>query len=103
VSPIQAALLRAQGRLVARIATLEERLAAGDDAAWPEYGQLAASLASLVAITAPGAAGELLTTAELAARLQVSPRTLRRRAKAGQLEPVRLGKRGRAALRWPAR
>jgi hypothetical protein len=27
---------------------------------------------------------------------------VRRRAKAGQLDPVRLGQRGRAALRWGA-
>ena len=53
--------------------------------------------------TAPGAGGELLTTAQMAARLQIAPKTLLRRAKKGQLEPIRLGQRGRGALRWAAR
>ena len=40
----------------------------------------------------------LLTTGELATRLQVSPRTIRRRRKAGELTPaLQLGKR---VLRW---
>ena len=50
---------------------------------------------------APEVTGRLLTTAELAARLQLSPKTVRRRAKAGQLTPIRFGGRGRGALRWP--
>jgi hypothetical protein len=39
----------------------------------------------------------------MADRLQISTKTLLNRAKKGQLEPVRLGQRGRAALRWAAR
>jgi hypothetical protein len=53
--------------------------------------------------TAPGAGGELLTTRQMAARLQLSPRTLLRRAKAGKAEPIRFGERGRGAVRWAAR
>jgi hypothetical protein len=44
---------------------------------------------------------ELLTTAEMAERLSLRPRTLRKRAAAGAIAaPVRLAKRGSAALRW---
>jgi hypothetical protein len=38
----------------------------------------------------------------MAARLQIAPKTLLRRAKKGQAEPIRLGQRGRGALRWAA-
>lgn len=98
--PLTLALQRAQGQLLARLAELEARLAAGDEAAWAPYLATATALATIGPALAPGAGGQLLTTQELAERLQLSPRTVRRRAKAGQLEPVRLGKRGRGALRW---
>ena len=102
MSPGRLALLRAEQRLVDRLADLEARLES-HPGLWHEYAQVSAALASIVPTTAPGAAGELLTTAQLAARLQVSPKTVRRRAKAGELTPVRLGERGRSALRWVAR
>jgi excisionase family DNA binding protein len=94
-------LARAQRLLEQRLVELEARLAAGEDL-WTAYAEAATALAAIAPTLAPGQNGQLLTTAELAARLQISVRTLRRRAKSGQLEPVRLGQRGRAALRWPA-
>lgn len=99
----QLALARAERRLVERLEQLETKLTAGDETVWTEYAHLAAALAALAPATAPGAGGELLTTRQLAERLQVHPKTVLRRAKAGQIEPVRMGQRGRGALRWPAR
>lgn len=82
--------------------TLEARLAGGEDV-WSAYAEAAVALAAIVPTLAPSTGGQLLTTRQLAARMQISEKTLRRKAKAGQLEPVRFGKRGRAALRWAAR
>jgi excisionase family DNA binding protein len=89
-------------RFLERLEQLESRLDQGDDGLWRAYAEAAAALAAVARETVPGAHGQLLTTAELAAQLRVSTRTLRRRRKAGQLEAVQLGERGRAALRWRA-
>jgi excisionase family DNA binding protein len=103
VNVARLALERAQLRLVGRLDKLEECLAAGDEAAWASYCEVVAALAVVVtAQTAPGASGQLLTTRQLAERLQLSPRTVRRKVKAGELTPVRLGARGRGAVRWSA-
>jgi excisionase family DNA binding protein len=96
---VQSAWLRAAGRLVARLQSLEERLDAGEDV-WTVYAETVRTLAAVAPLTTPEARGALLTTKQLAERLQVSTRTVRRRAKSGELQPVRMGERGRAALRW---
>lgn len=96
----QAALLRVSARLVDRLGRLETRLDAGDERAWRPYTDAARALAAVAPLTTPEARGALLTTQQLADRLQVSTRTVRRRAKRGELQPVRMGGRGRAALRW---
>lgn len=95
-------LARLERRLVGRVEQLEQRLDAGEDV-WHELIEAAQALAAFASATAPGAGGELLTTAQLAERLQVSVRTVRRRVKTGELKPIRLGERGRGALRWAAR
>lgn len=95
-------LARAPALLETHLAELEARIRGGDEAAWPAYIETARTLSEVLARIAPGAGGELLTTAQLAARLQVSPRTIRRMMKAGKLRPERMGARGRGALRWPA-
>jgi hypothetical protein len=102
MTPARLALTRAQLRLTERLEQLEPLLAAGDEAAWGSYCEAAKALAALAPQTEPGAGGRLMTTADLAERLSVSTKTILRRAKKGQLQPVRLGKRGPGALRWPA-
>ncbi|MDO8474583.1 MAG: helix-turn-helix domain-containing protein [Candidatus Rokubacteria bacterium] len=100
--PAQLALARAEQHLIERLGQLEAKVNAGDERAWLEYGQLAAALAAVMPSTAPGANGEMLTTAEMAKRLQLSTRTVLRKVKAGELKPERFGKRGPGALRWSA-
>ena len=99
MTPAQLALRRVEARLLDRLERLERDLDR-DPSLWPAYCDAALALAAVSRETVPGARGQLLTTSEMAERLGVSARTLRRRAKAGELEPVRLGQRGRAALRW---
>lgn len=94
------ALERAPRLLDERLGVLEKRIREGDETAWPEYLTTVQALTAAIAAAAPGAGGELLTTAQMAARLQISTKALLRRAKKGQLEPIRLGQRGRGALRW---
>jgi excisionase family DNA binding protein len=96
------ALARAERRLAERLCELEMRLDAGESGVWDEYVLAAQTLAAVAPLTTPEAQGKLLTTEQLADRLQVSTRTVRRRAKRGELQPIRLGERGRAALRWKA-
>jgi excisionase family DNA binding protein len=66
----------------------------------PAYCQALAALAAIAPLTVPGADGRLLTTKELASAMAVSPRTVLRKRKRGELQAVQLGQRGRAALRW---
>jgi len=97
VTPRALALQRAESRLAARLEQLEPVLT--DDAgAWQEYRETAVALATLA--TSAAQRGDLLSTSELASRLGVSPRTVRRRKKSGDLTPaLQLGKR---VLRWRA-
>ena len=100
MTPSRLALARAERRLLERLAELESRAGPGlDSGAWIEYAALAQALAAIAPATAPGSNGQLLTTAELAAKLQFSERQIRRRTKDGKLKPVRLGAR---TVRWPA-
>jgi hypothetical protein len=97
-------LEHAQHRLAARLAQVEARIAAGDEGAWPEYRELAVAIATVATQVVPGVRGELLTTKQLAERLQVAPKTILRRAKRGELAGVvRFGARGRGALRFDSR
>ena len=95
-----AALTRALPLLEARLVELEARVRQGEEAAWEPYLASLTALLTVTARTMPGAAGELLTTAQMAARVGISPKTLLRRKKAGQVKPIQLGQRGRAAIRW---
>lgn len=93
-------LERAAQRLGERLAALEARL---DDApeSWAEYREVASALALILPQLAPERRGALLTTAEMAERLGIAPKTLLKRKARGEVRPaVVLGKRGRAALRW---
>jgi AraC-like DNA-binding protein len=95
------ALAAAERRLLDRLEHLARQLDAGEEAAWPDYTETVRALAALPEPVA--AAGALLSTADMAARLGISPKTLLRRKRAGLAKPAMvLGERGRAAIRWKA-
>jgi excisionase family DNA binding protein len=95
VTPAVLALAEAERRLVARCQELGRRLDAGEDV-WVQYTPAVTLLNALV----PAERRPLVTTQEMAKRLNVTPRTVRKLGKAGKLEGLRLGKRGTAAIRW---
>jgi hypothetical protein len=94
---VRLALQRAVERLTDRLVELEQ----AEPLNWPEYIATVIALTSALASTSPGADGRMLTTAEMAARLGVTARTLLAKKKAGKVAPaVVLGKRGTGAIRW---
>jgi hypothetical protein len=83
-------------RLAERLLHLEQTLDT-DDAAWGEYIATASALADTFAQIEPGRGGELLTTAEMAGRLGITPKTLLRHKATGSVKPaVQRGK----LIRW---
>ena len=82
------ALERSVQRLVARLQQLDERVEGGDESAWGEYAQVAQALAAILAQLAPERRGAMLTTAEMAARLRIAPKTLLRHAAQGTVRPA---------------
>ncbi len=91
------ALDRAVRRLADRLDQLDRRLEAGDELAWAEYRETARALAEILAQLAPERRGALLTTAEMAERYGISPKTLLRRKARGEVQPaVQRGK----LIRW---
>ncbi len=103
MTPVQLALRRAQDLLVVRLTELAAKITAGDESVWPAFCEAATALAAIAPQALPEGLGGLLTTRQMADRLGLTPRTLRRRAKVEGVEPIRFAKRGSAALRWPAR
>jgi len=103
MTPARLALARAEQLVVERLEQLVKRIAAGDETPWPEYGQLAAALATIAPLTAPGA-DRAMTTEELAAAFHLTEKTARRKGLKGELPvaPIRLGG-PRAKIRWAAR
>jgi hypothetical protein len=98
VTPLALAIQRAQQRLLKQLERLGPQVDAGDAETRREYRETAIALAQLAA--AAERRGDLLTTRELADKLNVSTRTIRRRRRTGSLEPaVQLGPR---VLRWKA-
>jgi hypothetical protein len=98
VTPARAALLLAERRLTEGVHQLYET----EQGCSAEFVAVAQALALVVAQLRSDP-GELLTTAQAAERLNVSPKTLRAKAKAGVIsQPTRLAKRGASALRWRA-
>lgn len=86
-------LQRTARTITARLSTLQARIDAGDDTAWSDYCQSAATLAAIVPNLSPDRSGPLLTTAEMAWRFGVAPKTLLKHAAAGRIKPaVRRGK-----------
>ena len=86
-------LARALQLLTARVAGLEERVRAGDESAWSPYLDAIRALAQLD----KPERGAMLSTADMAARLGVRPKSLLRRVQRGDVRPaVRSGK----LIRW---
>lgn len=97
MTPARVALLVAERRLVERVHQLDD---AGECSR--EFVDVAQALALVVGQLRSDPT-EMLTTREMAQRLSIAPSTLRRKARSGEITaPVRLGKRGPAALRWRA-
>ena len=90
-------LERAIRLLLARAGQLEELVYGGDEAAWVSYLATLDTLANILDHVAPGRHGELLTTSQMAARLNLSPKSLLRRKARGEIRPaVQRGK----LIRW---
>ena len=101
MTPAHLALVRAVNRLVEKIEKLEPHL--DDPESWNEYMNMVTNLAMIASQIRPEMTGELLTTAQMAARLGIAPKTLLRQKASGKVTPAMiLGQRGRAALRWRA-
>jgi excisionase family DNA binding protein len=84
--------------MLARCCALAARLDAGDETAWSDY------IATITVINAlvPAERRPLATTKEMAERLNVTPKTIRRWGRAGKLQHERHGARGTGAIRWRA-
>jgi hypothetical protein len=91
------ALDRAARLLVDRLAQLEERLQEGREEAWGPFCEAVQTLCIALDHVTPGKRGELLTTAQMAERLALAPKTLLRRAARGEIRPAL--KRGKL-IRW---
>ena len=79
MTPRLLALLGAEPRIIERMSKLAVQLDAGDPAGWIEYSALATALAALAPALRPEEIAAVLTQKELAERLGVSTRTIRRR------------------------
>jgi hypothetical protein len=88
VTALAVALTRAQHRLLVRLQALDAKLEAGDDddIMWDRY---TATLSALVAIiTEPERSGRPISAAELAAKFNVSRKTIQRRRRKDAGRPV---------------
>lgn len=93
---LEAVLERSARLLAGRLLALESKLET-DEAAWREYRDIAGTLALIAPHVTPGRRGDLLTTAQMAARLALSPKTLLKHKAAGAIRPaVQRGK----LVRW---
>jgi hypothetical protein len=93
------ALQKSEGALVRLVEDLRGRVEAGDLTAGPVLCQAVLALSEIQRATAPEASGRLLTTAELADKIGVSPKTLLKRKAKGEIRPLlQKGK----LIRWAA-
>jgi|RhiMetdeSRZDD1v2_1073273.scaffolds.fasta_scaffold01324_27 hypothetical protein len=84
----QVTLQHAADLLIHRLQLLEDRLQEQDAEVWAEFIQTAQGLATIAPMLAPDRRGHLLTTAEMAERLRVTPKTLLKRKARGELRPA---------------
>jgi hypothetical protein len=88
---------QAQRRLVGRLAEIEARLDSGEETAWETYLATLTAFLGVLDRSALGSRGEMLTTAQMAARLGVAPKTLLKHKAAGAMKPaLQCGK----LIRW---
>jgi len=96
VKPDQLRLDRGARLLADRIDALEKRVRGGDETAWPDYQEALRTLSALLSHLGPER-GTMLSTAEMAARLGIAPKTLLRHKAKGRIRPaIAQGK----LLRW---
>ena len=89
-------LQRSAGVLAARLVELEAEVA-DNESRWANYIATVHALAAIAPSLAPEHGGALLTTAEMAERLGISPKTLLRQKSTGGIRPaVQRGK----LIRW---
>jgi hypothetical protein len=88
VTSLGVALVRASRLVEARLASLEERLAAGDEGAWADYLVTLEAAAKLDQQLQPGAHGEMVSTRAMAERLGITPKTLLRHKARGKVTPA---------------
>lgn len=93
---LEAVIERSARLLAGRLLVLESKLETGE-AAWREYREIAGTLALMAPHVTPARRGELLTTAQMAARLGLSSKTLLKHKAAGAIRPAL--QRGKL-LRW---
>jgi hypothetical protein len=92
-----AVFARCAHRLASRVETLEARLRDGDDTAWSEYVEAVKVYMLAVSNLTSERQGAYLTTAQMTARLNLSPKTLRKHKASGKIRPaVQRGK----LIRW---
>ncbi len=78
---------RAARLLAERLDVLEQRVRGGDEIAWAAYQETLRTLTALLPFLGPER-GAMLTTAEMAARLGVAPKTLLRHKAKGRIRPA---------------
>jgi hypothetical protein len=92
-----AVFARCASRLATRVEALEARLREGDDTAWSEYVEAVKVFMLAVSNLTSERQGAYLTTAQMAARLNLSPKTLLKHKASGKIRPaVQQGK----LIRW---
>jgi hypothetical protein len=92
-----AVFARCARRLAARVEVLEARLRDGDDTAWSEYVEAVKVFVLAVSNLTSERQGAYLTTAQMAARLNLSAKTLLKHKASGKIRPaVQHGK----LIRW---
>ncbi len=82
------ALERSAVFLADRLRSLEARVEGGDERVWREYCETVRTLAAVLPNLMPERRGALLTTAEMAARLNVAPKTLLKHKAQGRVRPA---------------
>ena len=88
---------RCARRLATRVEALDARLRDGDDTAWSDYVEAVKVLMLAISNLTSERQGAYLTTAQMAARLNLSPKTLLKHKASGKIRPtVQQGK----LIRW---